>query len=510
MTKHFLLRAGRIALLALALGAFAYACKSPGSAKRVRTKEQEQQVTDNVLTAVPAIGKTINANYDDKITLLGYDIDKMTVAKGDKVDLTLYFRADQELKGDWKIFVHFESPGKRRQPFDHYAINDLYPTSEWKKGQIIRDKINIQVPGDWPDGPTQIIIGIFDWAAWDKAKQDRRLAVKNKQESGAMPDDRLLLTTIQIGQGGGTPAPSGATGEARPPVAPEGPASYGVMRAAGAIAIDGKLDEASWTGAASTAMFRQPDARSLSASYATSAKLLWDDDNLYVAFTTRDDQIANTHADRDSELWEGDVVEIFLDPSGEGKGYFELQFAPNGAKFDAKFEGHRDPEWKDAARWNIDAKSAVQVEGSVNADDAKADRSWTVEVAIPWKGLGLAGAPKAPATWTANFYRIDSKGTHNVEFMGAWAPVGGDFHDLSKAGKLNFLDAKVAAPAADAIKMPAIKIGEPIKPVELKPATSALDKALEHKKPKDNKGEDKKAPEKAPAKATEKAGSDKK
>ena len=412
----------------LAVFVAAAGCKSPAQRSRVLTKDQEQLIAKNVLSKPPAIQNATKINFDNKIHLLGYDIGG-TPERGKTFDLTLYFRVDNPVHGDWKIFVHFEAPGKRRQPFDHYGVGNLYPVGQWKKGEIIRDVVKINVPADWPEGPTQLMVGFFDWGAWSKAGQNRRLQLDARDKKKGTADDRVVIKTLDMIAGKPTGKPAGGARAAATPNPRLAPPTYKVKKATAAPTIDGKLDDAVWNVTRPTRTFSQPDSQPLNAAYETTAKLTWDDTHLYVAFQTRDDDIANAFTGNDTTLWEGDVVEMFLKPDAQATTYYEFQWAPNNARFDAKFTGHRKPEWKDAAKWNAEgAKSAV----------VKADGGWTVEAAIPWAALGLSSGPSVGASWPANLYRIDNKGTHNMGFMGAWAPIGGDFHNLTAAGTLVF------------------------------------------------------------------------
>ncbi len=415
----------RVALLLAAVVLVLVGCKSPAQRARVLTKDQERLITDNVLKAAPKMQHDHKIDFEDRVTLLGYDLTGATTA-GNTVELAMYFKVNKPVSGDWKIFVHFEAPGKRRQPFDHYGVGELYPVGQWKKGEIIRDKVTIAIPKDWPNGKTQLLVGFFDWGAWSKASQNRRLKLAAGSKKHGTADDRALVTTVEVTGGakpGKRPAP-----QARAP-AP----TYQAMKQSKAPMIDGKLDD--WAGVRPTALFKQPDGRPLNKAYETAARITWDDTHLYVAFETKDDDIRNTHTANDTTLWEGDVVEMFVQPAGSAA-YYEFQWTPNNATFDAKFTDHRKPAWQEAAKWNAGGKHAVALDGSVNSDEGS-DKGWTVEAAIPFSALG--GAPTAGATWTINLYRIDSKGTHNLAFMGAWAPVGGDFHGLKDAGKVTFV-----------------------------------------------------------------------
>lgn len=436
--------------LALAVLSGSAGCRRPAAQSIVLTKDQEQQISDNVLSAPPATLQTkVDVGFEDKITLLGYET-KGDIKKGSTVDLTLYFRVDQPVTGDWKVFVHFEAPGKRRQPFDHYGIGGLYPVQNWKKGEIVRDTVSIQIPADWPEGETQVLIGFFDWGLWTKSEGTRRLKVTKPGDLKSLPDDRLILATWNLA-GGASP---GGAAAPKAPVAPAPRPSMQLGKLSSAPTIDGKADDAAWQGVTALQINRQPDGAPLNPALQASVKLAWDADNLYLLGLIKDDEVVNPHKDNDGTLWEGDVLELFLGLPGKDGEYVELQFAPSGARFDAKFTGHRQPKWEDAAKFESGVKHVVVTDGTANGDGA--DKGFVVEAAIPWKGLGLDGAPALGTKLAANLYRIDNKGTHNLAFMGAWASVGGDFHQLEGAGELIVADTPAAVPAPAVPAVPAV------------------------------------------------------
>lgn len=416
-------------------------CKRPSAQTIVLTKDQEQQIAASVLTAPPAdLDQKLEVKFEDKLTLLGYKLDPKgkPAMPGGSVTLTLFWRVDQPLPGDWKIFVHMEAPGLKRQPFDHYGVGGLYPLSQWKKGEIIKDTVTMEVPGDWPKGSTQFLIGVFDWGAWSKAQQNRRLKISNAPAGAAQAEDRLLLANIDVG-GAGT---AGGAAGAPTPRDQKGP-EYSVGQIAEKLNLDGKLDEAQWATAQTVGAFKQPNGGAAGETMSVDVKMLWDNENLYLGAQVKDDDVRNTHTTNDDSTWEGDVVELFVQQQGKDD-YYELQWTPAGAIFDAHFTGHRAPTWQEAAKFNTDMQAKVHVDGSVNADGT--DKGWSVEAAIPWKSLGFASAPTAGTKLNANLYRIDDKGTHDFAHMVAWAPVGGDFHQLAGAGMLVLAGAGAANP----------------------------------------------------------------
>src|SRR5687767_2822402 len=91
---------------------------------------------------------------------------------------------------------------------------------------------------------------------------------------------------------------------------------YGARRTVDAIRVDGKLDERSWTRASRASAFRHIYDPARPSNYPTEAAIVWDDDNLYVAFDCIDAEPWGTKKNRDDRLWEEEVVEVFLDPDG--------------------------------------------------------------------------------------------------------------------------------------------------------------------------------------------------
>ena len=100
---------------------------------------------------------------------------------------------------------------------------------------------------------------------------------------------------------------------------------YVLYRAGTPIVIDGRLDEPAWVGAPDVGAFVFPWYES-GKKEQTLAKMLWDDENLYVAFVCEDAHIWAEHTLRDSSVWKDDTVEVFTAPNPEyPKTYFNIE-----------------------------------------------------------------------------------------------------------------------------------------------------------------------------------------
>ncbi len=71
---------------------------------------------------------------------------------------------------------------------------------------------------------------------------------------------------------------------------------------------------------------------------ATALRLCHDGERFYVAFHCEDRAIVATHRGRNAPIYEEDVVEAFLAPSGDARRYFELETSPRNAWFEARVE----------------------------------------------------------------------------------------------------------------------------------------------------------------------------
>lgn len=213
---------------------------------------------------------------------------------------------------------------------------------------------------------------------------------------------------------------------------------YRCHRAPSPIYVDGLLNEPAWSVAHPVHLVLADSGQP--PRQATSARLLWDDTYLYVAFVCEDDDIWGITTERDQDIYNQEVVEVFIDDDSDGYSYIEIEVSPLNAVLDLYML------WRDDRRkglWDWDSEgllTAVHVEGDPT-QRGTADRRWTVEMAIPLSDCFTAPnlPPKPGDRWRINLYRID-RGVNGNEFS-AWSPTGRlDFHTPSRFGILEFVE----------------------------------------------------------------------
>ncbi|MEW6615736.1 MAG: DUF2723 domain-containing protein [Thermodesulfobacteriota bacterium] len=110
-----------------------------------------QREAPETIAKNPAIEKTVNAVYNDKIMLIGYNMDRSSAHIGETIKLSLFWRSLQKMDKDYKFIVLITGEDNRiigkkfSDPFTHKPAYGIYPTSRWRNGEIIKDNIDILI-----------------------------------------------------------------------------------------------------------------------------------------------------------------------------------------------------------------------------------------------------------------------------------------------------------------------------------------------------------------------------
>jgi len=251
----------------------------------------------------------------------------------------------------------------------------------------------------------------------------------------------MLLTTMLVSTLLAQSAP--ATNSAKPPAAapafpPAGDAtpkkpsfpqkSYDCPFTKTPIVMDGKLDDGAWATARWSDDFTDIQGPELPAPrYRTRVKMLWDDTYLYIGALIEDPHVWGTLKKHDDIVFRDNDFEVFIDPNGDAREYYELEVNALGTIFDLYLHRRYKEDGPAEHGWNCEGlKTAIAVNGTLN-DPTDRDTGWSLEWAIPWNSLkppawdkpGFgekergAAVPKAGEEWRINFSRV--QWLHNWE-----------------------------------------------------------------------------------------------
>lgn len=190
------------------------------------------------------------------------------------------------------------------------------------------------------------------------------------------------------------------------------PRTYPIYRAAAPIDVDGRLFEADWAAAPWTKPFvdiRGGDAPE--PRHRTRAKMLWDEDALYVAAHLEEPDVWATLTQRDTVVYYDDDFEIFIDPNGTTHNYYEIEINALETVWDLMLLAPYRDGGPAIDAWDVRGLEAgVRVQGSLN-DPSDTDKGWSVELALPWSVLEEAAPdgrrPQPGENWRLNFSRVD-------------------------------------------------------------------------------------------------------
>lgn len=236
------------------------------------------------------------------------------------------------------------------------------------------------------------------------------------------------------------------------------PKNYVVYHASHPPVIDGDITDHVWQKAKWTDIFQDIEgAGKPKPTYSTQVKMLWDDSCLYIAAKITEPNVWATLKNHDDIIFHDNDFEVFIDPIGVGRPYYEIEVNALNTIFDLLLKiPYRDGGSADIG-WNVKGlRSAVKVQGTIS-DPSDKDEGWTVEMAIPFKSMDLTEKEQMPEggeIWRINFSRVewdtkivngkyvkltDSAGKYLPEHNWVWSPQGViNMHYPERWGYLKF------------------------------------------------------------------------
>ncbi len=214
---------------------------------------------------------------------------------------------------------------------------------------------------------------------------------------------------------------------------------YDVRRAPSPPVVDGKLDEPAWQRAKPITRFHFNWWTS-GAKEKTVARLMWDDENLYVGYYCHDKHISAEVTKRHGPVSLDDCVEIFLSPNPQKpRNYYGFEMNVIGTMLNFV----RADWWTGGPHWEPEG---VQLHtsyfGLPKKEEAADDDHWVLELAIPFRNFARDAAHTPPGegdVWRINLNRDGGK--TDAQYS-TWSPVNTpkpNFHVPESFGYIRFV-----------------------------------------------------------------------
>jgi hypothetical protein len=148
--------------------------------------------------AVPTVQTVSRTTFGKCIRLEGYDVGgtiahangQSTLAPGDGVDLTLYWRALCPIAENYTVFAHLVDDEGNVVNQDDGLPSSGYSTLFWAQGELVQDGHDLATPVDTMPGDYRIEFGLY------RALTGERLTAQD--DSGALIGDREVVGSIRV------------------------------------------------------------------------------------------------------------------------------------------------------------------------------------------------------------------------------------------------------------------------------------------------------------------------
>ena len=145
----------------------------------------------------PAIRRDVRTTLGESTRLIGYTLDRAQVAPGETLLLTLHWQTTAALPRNYTVFAHAigafnpatQSPVWAQM--DGEPAGGSRPTTTWRAGETIEDRIGLLMPVDAPPGEFLIEVGMYDPTTL------ARVPVYD-EHGERVADDRVILGAVRV------------------------------------------------------------------------------------------------------------------------------------------------------------------------------------------------------------------------------------------------------------------------------------------------------------------------
>jgi hypothetical protein len=181
--------------------------------------------------------------------------------------------------------------------------------------------------------------------------------------------------------------------------------------------IDGKMDDACWADVPLERFLETGIGFDWGRNWATYQSAIfrigYDKDNLYLACRILEQTPGGIVPDN-ADFWKTNCIELYLQPDGYGKPYLQVAANPYGKNWSAKWILPQDKFSSPHARDQKDLPlPGLRQAAVINGD------TWTIELAIPFKDLGLE-SPVAGSVWRGNVAYSGKDPAQNISWGYVW------------------------------------------------------------------------------------------
>jgi 4-amino-4-deoxy-L-arabinose transferase-like glycosyltransferase len=129
-------------------------------------------------------------NFGNQIQLAGYEMDRRTLAPGESLTLTLYWRSITPITTNYSVFAHVRGAGESLwAQSDSWPQDGAAPTAAWQVGQLVTDTRTLTLKPEAAPGVYDVEVGLYD-------ENGNRLQLV--LPDGRLTDNFVFLSKIRV------------------------------------------------------------------------------------------------------------------------------------------------------------------------------------------------------------------------------------------------------------------------------------------------------------------------
>lgn len=109
----------------------------------------------------PGMEYPLHIDFQDKVQLVGYSFDRAAALPGDRITVTLYWRALQPIEYEYSAFIHLVDGSDKLAQQDNVHPGGI-PTRSWRPDQFVRDEHPLTIPPGTAPGVYNLLAGLYD------------------------------------------------------------------------------------------------------------------------------------------------------------------------------------------------------------------------------------------------------------------------------------------------------------------------------------------------------------
>jgi len=139
------------------------------------------------------IPNSISINFGNEMELVGYDLDRRIARSGEMVELTLYWRALQQMDVNYTVSTQLIDPAQRKAAqHDGWPLDGAAPTTIWSPGEPVVDTRALTILPDTPAGVYDLRVAVY------LLEDGEIVHLPVISQRGEMLFDYQLLTKVRV------------------------------------------------------------------------------------------------------------------------------------------------------------------------------------------------------------------------------------------------------------------------------------------------------------------------